>query len=117
MAKPTIQIGQFREQIDIQSLSGDVSDGAGGTKDGAFTTTSTVWADINPVATPRQFQDMRDFNGTAYNVKIRKDSHSIDNIGRFQFLFGTKVLKIHSIVDVEERDWVTEFLAFWDGNS
>ena len=105
------RIGEFRERITIQTSSGGAD--AGGGKSTVFTDLVTIWAKVSPMS-KRIVDNGRDRAGTSYEITMRFDSQSITNNQDFRIIFGTKTIKIHQIINVDERSKMVKILG-WDG--
>jgi len=106
-------VGQLRERI-ILSTGIKGADGAGGFTFTPDFTSSTVWADINPMSAKRLLELGRDVSQTTYEVTIRKDANIVTNIGAYSMRWETKGnrrLKFLWFLDVDERDRFIKFAA------
>lgn len=119
MSKPIFNIGKARDRILLQQQS-NVSDGAGG-----FTTTwvdlldgdtfdNKIYAIVKPMQGSRGLQYQQTVNFYPYSVIIRFN-RSLDYNANYRFILDDKVFVIHSIINVDERRFAYELLAYTRG--
>jgi SPP1 family predicted phage head-tail adaptor len=102
-----LRIGNLRHRVTIQSLGTRVDDGAGGGSI-PFADVATVWAEVHPLTGREQFLAGAFNPALTHRVTIRyrpgiKPSDRI--------VYGTRVLDIKSVADVEERHRQLEMLC------
>ena len=99
-------IGTYRQRLYVQQEN-PVADTGGGNQM-AWTTVNVVWASVEPFNGSEQMLAGK-LNGTiTHRIKLRYDS-SITAVMRF--LWGSRVLNIRSVRNLQERGRVIEILA------
>ena len=101
-----LKAAELRHEVAIQTQT-KVSDGQGGYTR-TWATAETVYAKIEPVIAEEFFFAGQEKPGVSHRVVIRYTTNAI--VGR-RLLWGSRILRMVSVRNIEERDIVTAMLC------
>lgn len=102
-------IGSFNQKVTIYSIT-ESSDSQGGASETGVSE-KTTWAKIEPMTGVRALEYGQLVHGKPYRILMRqrKDLTLDEN---YYLIFGSKTLRIHSVVNIEESDRFLEIIAY-----
>ena len=94
-----MRAGKLRHQVTIQSPTLTADGGGGNTV--AWVDVDDVWADVKPLTGAEPLFSAQLNPETTHQVTLRYRSDLQRN---YQIVFGTRTLRVTSIINVDERD-------------
>lgn len=103
------RVGRLRGRINLQQRS--TSEDAQGGRAFAWTTVSTDAADIRQKTYSKSLEGLQEAYNAAYDIFIRYNSKYLDWKTK-QIVYKGNVLKIYSVIDLDERGKYLKILAY-----
>ena len=98
-----MRAGRMRSRVALQVL--DDGQGADGSPVQTWTTIATLWASVTPVTGSERFVSAQTLASASHVVETRYQSALVPSMNpTARLLFGSRVLKINAVTDVDERN-------------
>ena len=105
-----MRAGSLRQRLQLQILTGAVDDGMGGKTGGTWTTSATVWGQIDPQHGTERLQAMQMTAEITHAIVIRYRTGITPKM-RMVRVAGGQVFEIQAVLNIEARNRQLELLC------